>query len=116
MRASHQEFHRLTEELLLRLIINEDSELNRRLDRIEQTLNKIMATQAELAAQLNDLGAELGKIGAETQSLLDKIEELGKIIAAGGDVTPELQAAFDAVKAQAQAVDDKVPDAPAPEA
>ena len=81
---------------------------------INRKADKIMATQAELAAQLNDLGVELGKIGTETQSLLDKIEELGKIIAAGGDVTPELQAAFDAVKAQAQAVDDKVPDVPAP--
>lgn len=112
MHPDLQTFHREVETLLIKLILSEDSELNRRLDRIEHNQRKIMATQAELAAQLNDLGVELGKIGTETQTLLDKIEELGKIIAAGGDVTPELQAAFDAVKSQAQAVDDKVPDAP----
>lgn len=79
---------------------------------INWRLDQIMSTQAELAAQLDELGVQLEKIAAETQSLLDKIDELGAIIAAGGNVTPELQAAFDAVRAQAQVVDDKVPDAP----
>lgn len=77
-----------------------------------QKLEKIMATQAELAAQLRDLGTELGKIGGETTTLLQKISDLEAQIANLDNVTPELQAAFDAVKQQAQTVDDLVPDAP----
>ncbi len=77
-----------------------------------QKLNTIMATQAQLAQQLTDLGVELGKIGTETSTLLQKITDLEAQIGSS-DVTPELQAAFDAVKAQAQVVDDLVPDAPA---
>lgn len=71
-----------------------------------------MATQAALAAQLNELGVSLGKIGTETSTLLQKVADLEAQIGTLGDVTPELQAAFDAVKTQAQAVDDLVPDAP----
>lgn len=74
-------------------------------------LKSIMATQAELAQQLKDLGTELGKIGSETTTLLQKITDLeGQI--GNTDVSPELQAAFDAVKQQAQVVDDMVPDTP----
>ncbi len=92
----------------------EDNRVLRQLNIITKEIKHMAKTQAELAAEMKDLGVELGKIGTETQTLLDKIDELGKIIAAGGEVTPELQAAFDDVKAQAQAVDDKVPDVPTP--
>lgn len=77
-------------------------------------LNSIMATQAELAQQLRDLGTELGKIGGETSTLLQKIADLETQIGNLDNVSPELQAAFDAVKQQAQTVDDLVPDAPTP--
>jgi len=87
-------------------------------------LQKIMATQTEIAAELNAVKEKLvastnkiTKIGAETDSLLTKIAALEDTINAG-TVSPELQAAFDAVKTQADAleataagVDDKVPDA-----
>ena len=84
-----------------------------------------MATQQDIAAQLvalkgtlTDIGTEVDKVATETDTLLAKIAELQKVIDAG-DVTPELQAAFDAVKAQSDVLaakvktaDDKVPDAP----
>lgn len=86
-----------------------------------------MATQIEIAAELNAVKEKLvaatgriTKIGTETDSLLTKIQALEETINAG-TVSPELQAAFDAVKAQANevetaatTVDDKVADAPTP--
>lgn len=88
-------------------------------------IRQIMATQAEIAAELNTTKdrlaaatAKINKIGTETDTLLVKIKELEDVINAG-TVTPELQAAFDAVKTQVDALetaatvaDDKVPDAP----
>jgi len=73
-------------------------------------LEKIMATQQELAAQVTAANGKLTKIGAETGTLLAKIEELKQAIANAPTVTPELQAAVDALSAQAQIVDDLVPD------
>lgn len=87
-------------------------------------LSKIMATEKEIAAELLSVKAKLEsstakitKIGTETDSLLTKIQALQDTIDAG-TVSPELQAAFDAVKTQADTlestatgVDDKVPDA-----
>ena len=72
---------------------------------------KIMTTQAELATEMAAVQAQLVKIGEETSSLLLNIIELTALVEAGGNITPELQAAVDAVKAQAQVVDDLVPDA-----
>jgi hypothetical protein len=68
-----------------------------------------MPTQADAAAELQNVNQQLQKIGTETQTLLDKITALEQ---AGGntDVQPELQAAIDAVVAQAKVVDDLVPD------
>ena len=73
---------------------------------------RIMATQAELAQQLTALGVQLGKIGSESSATLAKVSALEEALANAGNVTPELQAAFDAVKAQVQLVDDLVPDQP----
>ncbi len=70
-----------------------------------------MATQAELTAQIKANTDKLVKIGTETSTLLQKITDLTDIIA-NGPVTPELQAAVDALTAQAQVVDDMVVDAP----
>lgn len=75
-------------------------------------LGKIMASQAELAAQVTAATEKLTKIGVETSTLITKVSDLEAIIAAGGDVSPELQAAVDALVAQAKVVDDLVPDAP----
>ena len=72
-----------------------------------------MATQQEAAAQLETIVTELVKIGAETQTLLDKVAALQAALDAAGAVTPELSQAIADVAAQAQKVDDLVPDAPA---
>lgn len=72
-----------------------------------------MATQAELVVQVKAATDKLTKIGTETSTLLQKITDLTTIIT-NGPVTPEMQAAVDALTAQAQVVDDLVPDAPTP--
>lgn len=88
-------------------------------------IRQIMATQTEIAAELVatkdrlvSATNKITKIGTETDSLLTKIKELEAVINAG-TVSPELQAAFDGVKAQVDslesavtATDEKVPDAP----
>ena len=74
-----------------------------------------MATVAELTKQINDVTTELAKVQTETTTLLTKIDDLNAIIASGNfPVPPELQAAADALTAQAKVVDDLVPDAPTP--
>lgn len=69
-----------------------------------------MATQAELTASLNLVNDKLTKIGTETATLLTMIEDL-RVQVTNAPVSPELQAAFDRVAAQANVVDDLVPDA-----
>lgn len=72
-----------------------------------------MATQAEDAAALQKVAEQMDKVAGETAQLLVKIEEL-KTAAQNSDVvSPELQAAIDAVAVKAQAIDDLVPDATA---
>lgn len=74
-----------------------------------------MATQAEIAAGLTAASAALTKIGQETSTTLEKVAALEAQIA-DGNVSPELQSAFDDLKAQLQRVDDLVPDVvPTPE-
>lgn len=78
---------------------------------IDAKLGALMATSAEIAQGLTDLTAEVTKIGTETTTLIAKVADLEAAINAG-TVTPEVQAAFDALKAQVKVVDDLVPDAP----
>lgn len=75
-------------------------------------LEQIMNTQAEMAQQMNAVTEQLGKIATESAATVRKVAELEQALANAGNVTPELQAAFDALKAQVQVVDDLVPDAP----
>lgn len=74
-----------------------------------------MATQAELAQSLTDLTVQVNKIGEESKATLQKVTDLETALAnaatAGQTVAPEVQAAFDALKASVQAVDDLVPNA-----
>ena len=65
----------------------------------------------ELRIQIEALTAQVAKIATETQTLLTRIEELLAIINTG-TVTPELQAAVDALVAQVAIVDELVPDLP----
>ena len=73
-----------------------------------------MATQAELTQQIATLTTQVSKIGTETASLLTQVTDLQAIIANGPAVSPELQAAVDALAARIRVVDELVPDAPVP--
>jgi C4-dicarboxylate-specific signal transduction histidine kinase len=77
-------------------------------------LNNVMATQQELAAQMNQLGAQLTNISNESKATLQKVAELEAVIGNQDNVSPELQTAFDNLKAQVQTVDDLIPDATTP--
>lgn len=86
----------------------------RKIDRVLLLLEALVATQAELAGQVQTINAKLQKIGTETGTLLTKIDELKAQIVTAGNVTPELQAAVDALSQQAGIVDDLVEDAVPP--
>lgn len=82
-----------------------------------------MATQAELAADLELVLAQqvktAGEVAAVQESVTDlqaQVEELEALIegGAGGEVSQELIDAVAAVKAQAQIVDDLIPDVVTP--
>jgi len=76
-------------------------------------------TQAEAVDALNKTNETLVKISNETDSLLAEIDRLNKAladaIAAGNQITPELQAAIEAVDTRANAIDQLVPDVAQPE-
>ncbi len=77
--------------------------------KIIHILNQIQMEQSELAAQLTALQTQTEKAKAE---IISKIADLEGALDAADDVTPEVQAAFDALKASVQGVDDIVADAP----
>lgn|SRR5678815_4612504 len=83
---------------------------------LENTERKILMNQAELAAGLKAIQTQVGKVAAEqaakSDALIAKVAELEAVIAAGGDVTPEVTEALDGVKTAVQALDDVIPDAP----
>jgi hypothetical protein len=74
-------------------------------------------TQAEAVTKLNQTNETLVKVSNETDALLREIDKLNEALAnAGGNVTPELEAAIHAVDTRAHAIDELVPDVPQPEA
>jgi len=77
--------------------------------KIIHILKQIKMEQSELAQQLTSLKDQTAKAKAE---IIKKIEDLGAALDAADDVTPEVQEAFDALKAEVQGVDDIVADAP----
>lgn len=86
---------------------------------LERWIADMAKTQAEIAQTLTQVVeqqkktvTEIQTLQTETNTLKDKIVALEKVIADGPEVTPELEAAVEAVKAQAQVVDDAIPDAP----
>lgn len=91
------------------------------LDRLTQMENRIMATQAELSADLRAVRAKQEKTAQEIADLqtaqnvaIQKIVQLEEVIAAGTAPSQELVDAVAAVKAQAQIVDDLIPDVGTP--
>ncbi len=70
------------------------------LKKINKKLKIIMAKQSELATEMAAVTAQIAKIGQESSATLQKVTDLQAVIDGMGDnVTPELQAAFDALKA-----------------
>jgi uncharacterized protein YoxC len=80
---------------------------------VEALKEIIMTTQTELATSITALTEQVAKIANESTATLAKVNELEAAIANSGGVSPEVDAAFAALKAQVQIVDDLVPDAPA---
>ena len=76
---------------------------------ILKILKLIKMEQSELAEQLTALQTQTEKAKAE---IISKIADLEGALDAADDVTPEVQAAFDALKASVKGVDDIVADAP----
>lgn len=98
---------------------NESEGLDKILDCVNALIAQgeyIMASQQQLAAGLAAVQAQVEKIGEETTATLQKVADLEAALEAGGGTTPEVDAAMEALKAQVQLVDDKVKDAPTPEA
>jgi seryl-tRNA synthetase len=76
-------------------------------------------TQAEATAALTKTNETLVKVSNETDALLREIEKLKQELAnaggSGGTITPELEAAINAVDTRAKAIDELVADVPQPE-
>ena len=85
--------------------------LNRKVDRIMATQAEITKTLKDVLAQQQKTAGEIAGLQTATNDLKQKITDLEKVIA-DGTVTPELEEAVAAVKAQAQVVDDAIPDVP----
>ena len=67
----------------------------------------------EAVAALNATNETLTKVGTETDALLKEIQRLNEALQnAGGQITPELEAAIEAVDTRAKAIDDLVADVP----
>lgn len=84
------------------------------LDFINLKLERIMLSNAEVAQGLIDLTTHVAKIGVETGVTLQLTKDLEAQLAANAAnnaVSPELEAAFLALKVQVQRVDDMIPDA-----
>lgn len=85
------------------------------LNRLAQLEKNLMATQAELAADIRAVTVQLAKSAEETKELQasvnvlkDRITELEESL--GDNVSQEVLDAVTALKAQAQIVDDNIPD------
>ena len=77
------------------------------LAKVLERLDSIMATQAELQVQIEALTVQAEKAKGE---IVAKLAELQAAIDNADEVDPGVVAAFDALKAVVQGVDDIVPD------
>jgi uncharacterized protein YoxC len=75
-------------------------------------LKRILMGQKQLAQDIQGLTTQVTKVFAEVSDIKTKLDNVGNNLP--DDVSPELQSAFDELKAQVQKVDDLIPDA-APE-
>jgi len=74
---------------------------------INYKIGEIMTTQTELVVELGLIKDQLLKASAE---IVAHVQALEVAVANSGAVTPEVQAAVDALKAVAQGLDDLNPD------
>lgn len=74
-------------------------------------LNQLKEIAMVTAADVKSIQTQVEKIGTETQNTLQKVTDLQAVIDSQGGTTPEIQAAFDDLKASVQKVDDLIPDA-----
>jgi peptidoglycan hydrolase CwlO-like protein len=92
--------------------------LREQLHHLIHKVDIIMATQAEQAQILRDVLTQQKKTAAEIASLQAAMDVLKQTIldleAAATNASPELVAAVADVKAQAQVVDDQIPDVVTP--
>lgn len=65
--------------------------------------------QQQLAQDIQGLTQQVTKIFSEVSDIKTKLDNVGSNLPS--DVSPELQSAFDELKAQVQKVDDLIPDA-----
>lgn len=93
--------------------------LNSKLDTIvglfhqlQQQGLKVMATLEEHAAELKKVTEQFAKVGTEVSATLQKVKDLEAAVKAAGNTTPAVDEAMAALKAQAQATDDLIPDVP----
>ena len=89
------------------------------LDSIADLKELIMASNAELTTKLDAVAVQQQKTITEIAALQGTVTELRQsvtdlqaVIAAGGEPSPELEAAVEKVAGLAQQVDDAIPDAP----
>ena len=73
-------------------------------------LKQIEMTQEELVQGLENVTAIVGKVKDEVTTTLAKVTELETALANSGSVSPEVQTAFEALKASVETVDSLVPD------
>lgn len=83
--------------------------LQTRIDFIIQQTTKIMSTQAQIVADLQTATTQIAQFGTELTTLNQTVTNLETALAGQPSVTPELQAAVDALKAQVATVAAIVP-------
>lgn len=81
-----------------------------RLKRQELLLGKIMTNVTQLAAKIDAVSDKLGKASGEI------LNEIATLRAAAGELPTDAEASLARLESMAQALDDIVPDAPAPAA
>ena len=83
-----------------------------RLDTILERTQEIMSTQAEAAAALQAVATQLDKVKGETTALVAEVQALKDAATNADTVSPDLQAAIDAVASRTASIDGLVTDLP----
>lgn len=82
---------------------------------IHEQNQQIMLTQEQLVQGLNEVSAQVNKIKGESSATLQKVSDLEAALNNQGNVSPAVEDAFNALKAQVQVVDDLIADTTTPD-